>query len=88
MTAAAGAEAVDRPDVLFIAVDDLNDWVGVLGGHPQTRTPHIDRLAARGMLFANAHAAAPACNPSRTAPMAGMRPSTTGDYHNPHEYRP
>ena len=53
MTTAVAAEAVDRPDVLFIAVDDLNDWVGVLGGHPQTKTPHIDRLAARGIELSN-----------------------------------
>ncbi len=72
----------DKPDVLFIAVDDLNDWVGVLGGHPQAKTPNIDRLAERGMLFTNAHTAAPSCNPSRTALLFGMRPSTTGVYGN------
>jgi arylsulfatase A-like enzyme len=54
-----------RPNVLFIAVDDLNDWIGCLDGHPQAHTPNIDQLAARGMLFTNAHCAAPACNPSR-----------------------
>ncbi len=52
--------AQDKPDVLFIAIDDLNDWVGVLGGHPQTKTPNIDALAARGMLFTNAHTPAAA----------------------------
>ncbi len=46
-----------QPDVLLITIDDLNDWVGVMGGHPQAKTPNIDRLAARGMLFTNAHAA-------------------------------
>ncbi len=76
------AAAADKPDVLFIVVDDLNDWVGVLGGHPQAKTPNIDRLAQRGMLFANAHAAAPSCNPSRAALLFGMRPSTTGVYGN------
>ena len=60
-----------RPNVLFIAVDDLNDWIGCLQGHPQALTPNIDRLAARGVLFANAHCAAPACNPSRAAVSAG-----------------
>ena len=49
------AEAAARPNVLFIAIDDLNDWVGCLGGHPQARTPHLDRLARRGVLFATAH---------------------------------
>lgn len=67
-------------NVLMIGVDDLNDWVGVMGGHPQTQTPHIDRLAAGGMLFANAHANAPICGPSRTSLMTGLRPSTTGVY--------
>ena len=75
-------DGANRPDVLFIAIDDLNDWVGVLGGHPQARTPNIDALAARGMLFTNAHAVAAICNPSRTALMLGLRPSTTGVYEN------
>jgi len=69
-----------RPNVLFIAVDDLNDWVGPLGGHPQALTPAIDRLAARGVTFANAHCQAPICNPSRASLMTGLRPSTTGVY--------
>ncbi|XZE34401.1 sulfatase-like hydrolase/transferase [Pirellulaceae bacterium SH501] len=76
------ARASDKADVLFIAVDDLNDWVGHLGGHPQARTPHIDRLVARGMAFTNAHCAAPACNPSRAALMSGLRPWETGIYTN------
>jgi hypothetical protein len=52
------------PNVLLIAVDDLNDWVGCLGGHPDTRTPNIDRLAKRGVLFSNAHCQSTMCNPS------------------------
>ena len=78
----AATPAADRPNVLFIVVDDLNDWVGALGGHPQARTPNIDALAARGMLFTNAHGAAPACNPSRTAVLTGLRPTTSGVYRN------
>ncbi len=80
---AAGGE---RPDVLFIAIDDLNDWVGHLGGHPDATTPHIDRLARRGVSFTNAHCAAPACNPSRAALLSGLRPSTSGIYHNQHDW--
>ncbi|MEM8671065.1 MAG: sulfatase [Planctomycetota bacterium] len=80
-------EAADAPNVLFIAVDDLNDWIGVLGGHPQANTPNIDRLAARGTLFGNAYCAAPACNPSRAALMTGIRPSTSGVYFNPDPWR-
>jgi arylsulfatase A-like enzyme len=76
-----------RPDVLFIAVDDLNDWVGFLRGHPQTKTPNIDRLAARGMAFLNAHSPSALCNPSRTALLTGLRPSTSGIYGNTPDWR-
>ena len=48
-----------KPNVLFIAIDDLNDWTDTLEGNPQARTPHMDQLAKKGMLFANAHCAAP-----------------------------
>jgi len=68
------------PNVLFIAIDDLNDWVGCLHGHPQAQTPNMDRLAARGTLFANAHVQAPLCNPSRASVLTGLRPSSTGIY--------
>lgn len=78
--------AEDRPDVLFIAIDDLNDWVGHLGGNPDVKTPHLDRLAQRGVSFTNAHCAAPACNPSRAALLSGLRPSTSGIYHNQHDW--
>ncbi|MBQ97244.1 MAG: iduronate-2-sulfatase [Roseibacillus sp.] len=79
--------AGEKPNVLFIAVDDLNDWVGCLGGHPQARTPHIDALAKRGTLFEQAHCAAPLCSPSRTSVMMGLRPSTTGIYGNLNWFR-
>ncbi|MEM7231748.1 MAG: sulfatase, partial [Planctomycetota bacterium] len=78
----------DSPNVLFIAVDDLNHWVGHLKRNDQTITPNLDRLAKKGTSFARAYCAAPACNPSRAALMSGMRPSTTGVYHNPNPYRP
>lgn len=76
-----------RPNVLFIAIDDLNDWTGALGGHPQAYTPHLDRLARRGVLFTNAHCAAPACNPSRAALMTGVPPHRSGVYHNDQPWR-
>jgi len=76
----ASAATINRPNVLFIAIDDLNDWVGCLHGHPQVKTPRIDRLANRGTLFANAHCQAPLCNPSRNSLLTGLRPSTTGIY--------
>ncbi|MCH2387765.1 MAG: sulfatase [Opitutales bacterium] len=70
----------EKPNVLFISIDDLNDWIGCMDGHPQVQTPHIDRLAERGTLFLNAHTQSPICNPSRTSVMTGLRPSTTGIY--------
>lgn len=73
-------EPSGRPNVLLVSVDDLNDWVGALGGHPQARTPNIDRLAARGVLFTNAHCQAPVCAPSRASLATGRLPSTTGMY--------
>jgi choline-sulfatase len=69
-----------KPNVLFIAIDDLNDWVGPLNGHPLVQTPRMDRLAARGTTFLNAHCQAPLCNPSRTSLMLSLRPTTTGIY--------
>ena len=77
-----------KPNVLFIPVDDLNDWVSHLGGHSQAVTPHLDRLAALGLTFTNAHCAVPSCNPSRTALLTGLRPSSTGVYGNSHPWRP
>ncbi len=71
-----------RPNVLMIAVDDMNDWVGCLGGNPDVKTPNIDRLAARGIVFANAHCPAPVCNPSRVSTMTGRSPGTIGIYGN------
>lgn len=79
--------AITRPNVLFIAVDDLNDWIGVLRGHPDVRTPNLDRLARRGVLFTRAYCSAPACNPSRASLLTGVRPSTSGVYHNPDRWR-
>ena len=80
--------ASEKTNVLFIAVDDLNHWVGHLNRNDQTITPNLDRLASWGVSFRRAYCAAPACNPSRAALMSGMRPSTTGVYHNSNDYRP
>lgn len=79
--------AVTKPNVLFIAVDDLNDWVGFLQGHPQTRTPNMDRLAARGVVFANANCASPLCAPSRAAVFSGREPFRSGVYGNSDDVR-
>ena len=74
--------AAPRPDVLFIAVDDLNDYISPLDAHPGVRTPNLERLARRGVTFANAHCAAPACHPSRVAVMTGVHPVRSGLYVN------
>lgn len=85
-----GAEAkkTSRPNVLFVAIDDLNDWTGFLGGHPDAKTPNLDRLARRSITFTRAYCAAPACNPSRAALLTGLRPSTSGVYLNSQPWRP
>lgn len=80
LTACTKKPEQQQPNVLLIAVDDLNDWVACLGGHPQVRTPHIDRLAASGVLFTNAQCQSPVCNPSRASMMTSLYPSTTGIY--------
>ncbi len=77
------AEEAPEPkknNVVMIIVDDLNDWVGAMGGHPDTKTPNIDQLAAEGTLFTNAHATAAICGPSRASVMTGLRPTTSGIY--------
>ena len=87
---ATTANAADskKPNILFITIDDLNDWVGCLAGHPQAHTPNIDRLAKRGVLFTNAHCQSPVCNPSRASLMTSSLPSTTGLYFLGPEYLP
>ena len=85
---AGASRGADRPNVLFIAIDDLNHWVGHLQRNPQTRTPNIDRLATTGVAFTHAYCTAPACNPSRASLMSGRRPSTTGCYLNEQNWRP
>ena len=79
--------AAQPHNVLFISVDDMNDWVGCLGSN-RVPTPNIDGLAARGLLFSNAHAPSPKCAPSRAAILLGKRSSTTGLYSNGHWWRP
>ncbi len=69
-----------KPNVLFISIDDLNDWVGALGGHPQAITPHMDRLFESGSLFTNAHCSQAVCAASRNSLLSGLHPTTTGWY--------
>ncbi|WP_437204953.1 sulfatase [Planctomicrobium sp. SH664] len=85
--AASFADETKRPNVLFIAVDDMNHWVGYFARNQQTITPHIDALAARGVRFTHNYCASPSCNPSRAALLSGLRPSTTGIYGNVDDWR-
>jgi len=87
MLNATFAIASEKPNVLFIAIDDLNHWVGHLNRNAQTQTPNIDRLASQGVTFTKAYCTAPACNPSRASLMSGLRPSTTGCYLNEQDWR-
>ena len=80
--------AAQPPNVLFIAVDDLNDWIEPMGGHPQAKTPNLVRLASRSTMFTRAYTAAPACNPSRAALMTGIAPYRSGVYNNSQAWRP
>jgi arylsulfatase A-like enzyme len=88
LAAALHAAAPQKPNVLFIAVDDLRDWVGYFGHNPQVKTPNYDRLARMGTSFTRAYCASPVCNPSRAALMSGLRPSTSGVYENNVDFRP
>ena len=80
-------QAAERPNVLFIAVDDLNHWVGYTGRNAQVKTPNIDRLSRMGVSFTNAHCAAPACEPSRAALFSGLRPHESGCYVNGNKWK-
>ena len=70
----------DKPNILFIAVDDMNDWVGYLDGHTgmKIHTPNIDRLARNSMVFTNAHTPSPACAPARAAILTGVHHARSG----------
>jgi arylsulfatase A-like enzyme len=86
LLAAGPLVAADKPNVLFIAIDDLRDWVGFLGDK-QAKTPNLDKLAARGLVFMRSYCAAPVCNPSRTALLTGIRPGSSGVYENRSDWR-
>ena len=88
MAAPLAQRAGSRPNVLFLSVDDMNDWVGCLGGYPGVQTPNIDSLAKRGALFADAHCSSPICNPSRTALLTGWAAWRTGIYNNDQPWPP
>ena len=84
----ASASTPRPPNVLFIAIDDLNDWVGAFGGSPQARTPNLDRLAESGaVVFQRAMCPGPVCGPSRSALLSGFMPHRSGVYGNAQNMR-
>ena len=70
----------EKTNVVMIVLDDLNDYVGVMGGHPQSKTPNIDALANSGILFDNAHSNVPVCSPSRASFMTGILPTNSKNW--------
>ena len=80
--------AKERFNVLFVAIDDLNDWVGVFGGNSQVKTPNLDRFNANGgMVMSDAHVPSTVCGPSRSAILTGKFPHNTGVYGNKNNLR-
>ncbi len=71
-----------QPNFIVIVADDLNDYIGVLGGHPQVETPNIDSLALSGVTFYNAFCNSPGCAPSRTSMLSGKDPNYTKVFNN------
>ena len=71
---------LNKPNVVFIMCDDLNDYQGVFGGHPQAKTPNIDKLANSGIRFANAQTNVPVCQPSRNSLFTGVYPHNSKDF--------
>ncbi len=69
-----------KPNIVFIAIDDMNDWVGYMEGHPQAITPNMDKLANDGVAFMNAQSVSPGCSPSRNALLYGVEPYKSGLY--------
>ena len=76
----SGKPRTDPPNVFFLSIDDINDWIGVYGGHPQAYTPNLDALAQRSTMFTKAYCSVPLCHPSRIATMTGIRPHNSGVY--------
>ncbi|WP_379019970.1 sulfatase [Parapedobacter deserti] len=87
IAAGCRSQQQNRPNVLFIAVDDLNDWITLFDSDNPIRTPHIERLAAKGVFFTHAYCSSPACNPSRASLLTGKRPHKTGIYGNKSDWR-
>ena len=80
-------DLVDHPNILFISIDDLNDWVEPLGGHSQSLTPNLDSFSEQAVTFKRNYTPSPACNPSRAALLSGMHTFESGMYSNYQDWR-
>ncbi|HEX5786603.1 MAG TPA: sulfatase [Woeseiaceae bacterium] len=85
-SAGNAVDAAARKNVILIMADDFNHWLPGVGYYPQAKTPNLDALAAKGVLFANTSAASPVCNPSRQALWSGLSPARTLIDNNPEPY--
>jgi arylsulfatase A-like enzyme len=81
------AKNKSKLNVLFITIDDLNDWSTVFDKNNPIKTPNLEKLASRGAFFNKAYCSSPACNPSRASVMTGTRPHKTGIYGNASDWR-
>jgi arylsulfatase A-like enzyme len=77
----------EHPNILVISLDDMNDWIGPMGGHPQAMTPTLDSFSESALTFRRAYTPSPSCNPSRTALFSGKAPWVTGLYDNSQIWR-
>jgi arylsulfatase A-like enzyme len=89
MSGLCGAQTNEnvRPNVLFIVIDDLNDWTTLFSENNPIRMPNLENLARRGTFFKNAYCPSPASNPSRSSVLTGLRPNETGVYGNSSDWR-
>ncbi len=83
----SGNKIGEKPNVLFITIDDMNDWTTVFDKNNPIKIPIIEKLADRGVFFTKAYCSSPACNPSRASVMTGTRPHKTGIYGNSSDWR-
>jgi len=81
LTSCGRERAENPPNVVFIFLDDLNDWALHPSGHPEALVPHLDKLARESVSFTNAHVSVPVCGPSRKCLFSGLYPQTIDDYH-------
>lgn len=78
---------IEQPNVLFISLDDLNDWIEPLAGNGQSVTPNLSAFGDESVVFTQNYCASPGCNPSRSAVLSGLHTYTSGMYSNYQDWR-